>query len=251
MFDDPHRPLVCDVGCGMGVSILGLATLTSAPRDTASSAVDVDWESCNFIGVDLSNLAIRYCQGIADRWDLTGHVQFVSDSAETCLDALQSYPGAIKLAMVQFPTPYQYQPHESACEQDLTSVFKQSGNAQLPTSPKENFMVSSDLLACIHRVLSKGKGQLLLQSNCEDVAVFMKNASIDAGFKPIAATHPVTELEAVTQRAQRWAASGGERAIGNLFSAVPLLPSRGTTETEVACTIDKKPCHRVLMSAIE
>jgi len=249
IFDDPHRPLVCDVGCGMGVSILGLAT--SKASKAASSVVDVDWESCNFIGVDLSNLAIRYCQGIADRWNLTGHVQFVSDSAEKCLDALQFYPGPLTLALIQFPTPYQFQPHESACEQDLASVFKQKGNAQLPTSPKDNFMVSSELLECLHRVLNKGRGQLLLQSNCEDVAVFMKNASIEAGFMPIAATHPVTELEAVTQRAQRWAASGGERAVGNVFSAVPLLPLVSRTETEVACTIDKKPCHRVLMSAIE
>lgn len=249
MFDDPHRPLVCDVGCGMGVSILGLATLPGASRDTTSSVVEMDWESCNFIGIDLSNLAIRYCQGIADRWNLTGRVRFVSDSAETCLDALQSYPGLIDLAMIQFPTPYRLQPHESACEQNLTSDFKQKGNAQLPTSPKDNFMVSSELLECIHRVLSKGRGRLLLQSNCEDVAVFMTNASIDAGFTPISATHPVTELEAVTQRAQQWVASGGERAVGSVFSAVPLLPSVSRTETEVACEIDKKPCHRVLMSS--
>ena len=56
----------------------------------------------------------------------------------------------------------------------------------------------------------------------------------------------VTSLEAVTQRAQRWVANGGERAIGKSFSSLPLLPMSGRTETEVACSLDHKPVHRCL-----
>ena len=100
-------------------------------------------------------------------------------------------------------------------------------------------MVTEKLLSLIQGVLSKRNGQLLLQSNCEDVAVHMRNvATSKVGFQSMTSSNPVESLDAATQRAQNWAAIGGERAIGDYWSAEPLLPCGGRTETEVACLLD-------------
>ncbi len=42
MFEDPSRPLVVDVGCGMGVSLLGLASLPHDDDDGQSSVSNSD-----------------------------------------------------------------------------------------------------------------------------------------------------------------------------------------------------------------
>lgn len=245
MFKDPTRPLVIDVGCGMGVSLLGLASGT-ATGATNDNEIQIDWNECNFIGVDLSRLAIRFAKGVSKRWEMD-NLKFVVDPAEECLERLSSYPGPVKLAMVQFPTPYRYTENK----QDTEASVAQGYNAQLPRDSDAGcFMVSEKLLRLTHEVLSREEhGLLLVQSNCEDVAVRMKNiAETRAGFKSVefTAMNSVTSLEAVTQRAQRWVANGGERAIGKSFSSLPLLPMSGRTETEVACSLDRKPVHRCL-----
>jgi hypothetical protein len=149
--------------------------------------------------------------------------------------------------MIQFPTPYRYTDRE----EDTDSVAR-GYNAQLPEDSEAGcFMVTEKLLRLIHEILSRGEenGMLLVQSNCEDVAVRMKQiAETKAGFESVTFTKSVTSLEAVTQRAQRWVAAGGERAIGESFSALPLLPISGRTETEVACSLDGKPVHRLLLT---
>ena len=64
MFKDPSRPLVEDIGCRMGVSLLGLAS----SRDVNDRAeIRIDWRDCNFIGVDISRLAVGYAQGVRSR----------------------------------------------------------------------------------------------------------------------------------------------------------------------------------------
>lgn len=242
LFKDATRPLVVDVGCGMGVSLLGLATATSG--ETNDEEIQIDWNECNFIGVDLSRLGIRFATGVSKRWELD-NLKFVVDPAEECIERLSSYPGPIKLAMIQFPTPYRY----TEDRVDTEASVAQGYNAQLPEdSESGTFMVTEKLLCLIQRVLSrKQDGRLLIQSNCEDVAVRMKNiAETRAGLKAVEFTNSVTSLDAVTQRAQRWVANGGDRAIGNSFSSLPLLPMIGRTETEVACSLDGKPVHRCL-----
>ena len=79
------------------------------------------------------------------------------------------------------------------------------------------------------------------------VAVHMKNVAEAAGFLSVVSSQPVTSLNSVTQRAKNWVATGGERAIGESWSAEPLLPLGGRTETEVACLLDGKPVHRCLL----
>lgn len=111
-------------------------------------------------------------------------------------------------------------------------------------------MVTKNLLSQIRQVLTKS-GKLLIQSNCEDVAVHMMNVAVEqVGFKPFAFDLSVTEKNLVghtiPKRALDWQAFGGERAVGAHWSAEPILPSFGRTETEVACMFDGKPVHRFI-----
>lgn len=263
MFKDPSRPLVVDIGCGMGVSLLGLASSHNSDghSPTADSEIQIDWNECNFIGVDLSRLTIRYAQGVCERWRLGGgNLNFVVDSAEECLKRIsETYPGNVAMVMLQFPTPYRFQnatddEDADGCDSgdgSTPSVARKGFNSQLPEgAASDDFMVTEKLLSRIYEVLSKYNGQLLVQSNCEDVAVHMRNVATNTGgFQSVAFSDPVVSLGAVTQRAQNWVAMGGERAIGKCWSADPLLPSGGRTETEVACSLDSKPVHRCLLNA--
>ena len=173
MFDDPSRPLVVDVGCGMGVSLLGLASLDNniGQPPTQQDEIQIEWSECNFLGVDLSLLAIGYAQGVSERWSLE-RLSFVVDSADDCLKRIcETYPGKVPLVMLQFPTPYRFQRTATDGEVvDAFSVASKGFNSQLPEgSASDDFMVTEQLLSLTHKVLSKHNGQLLIQSNCEDV----------------------------------------------------------------------------------
>ncbi|CAB9509569.1 tRNA (guanine-N(7)-)-methyltransferase-like [Seminavis robusta] len=255
-FADPTRPLVIDVGCGMGLSLLGLASLGQADGidPTIQSNVECDslpavlYDDCNFLGVDLSGLTIGYAQGIAERWGLGDRLHWEVDSAEALLQCvIDSYPGPVLLCLIQFPTPYRLPTTQSG------------GNAQLPTSALDGFMASPSLLKLIHQVLSKectthgkhGVGHLILQSNCEDVALWMHDAATtECGFQAMPMLHPVqaAKTDDLPQRTQNWIDMGGARAVGSTWSAVPLLPRKGSTETEVACRINRTPIHRCVLT---
>jgi len=244
MYTDPSRPLIIDMGCGMGVSLLGLASSQSINH----SELQIDkLPKCNFLGVDLSRLAIGYARGACRRFGLSSDLHFVVDSAENCLRHIsESYPGDVALSMIQFPTPYKFQ-YEN--EEVSPSVAKRGFNSQLPSSASDNFMVSENLVSLTYNMLSENNGKLLIQSNCEDVSVYMKNLAVKAGFRSIPFTDSVKELNPVTQRAKKWVECGGERPIGKYWSDNSLLPQKGRTETEVACSIDNKPVHRCLLTA--
>ena len=109
IFEDASRPLVVDVGCGMGVSLLGLASTTDQLPSGIESArlmlgENLKWSDCNFVGVDLGALGIEYGRGVALRWNLEGNLHFAVDAAEDFCQHLQSYPGEIRCCMIQFPT---------------------------------------------------------------------------------------------------------------------------------------------------
>lgn len=242
MFEDSSRPLVVDIGCGMGVSLLGLASSSSDSTDDQAE-IQIDWSHCNFIGIDLSHLTIGYGQSVRSRWGLK-NLAYVVDSAESCLIRIgNSYPGKVSLAQIQFPTPYRFQNDDASSGRGF--------NSQLPDgAASDDFMVTENLLYRIHNVLSESKGQLLIQSNCEDVAIHIRNvATRKVGFKSRHVSHPVRSLVAATQRSERWVAAKGERPIGEVWSSRPLLPLRGRTETEVSCMLDSKPIHRCLLEA--
>ena len=144
---------------------------------------------------------------------------------------------------VQFPTPFR-----------LQKAMGKGYNSQLPRDAASGgFMVTENLLSEIHGALSK-TGKLLIQSNCEDVAVFMMNTAVQKnGFNPLMFSHTMTTRNIrelglnIPKRALDWQNGGGERAIGSYWSSGPLLPPMGRTETEVACMIDGKPVHRCLV----
>jgi SAM-dependent methyltransferase len=240
-YRDTSRPLIVDIGCGLGVSLLGLASLQSTGRGSEAAELlgEVAITDCNYLGGDLSGLAIRFGQGIATRWNLQDRLQYTYASAEDLLHQIEStYPGPVVLVLIQFPTPYRL-------------VEKDGGNTQLPTDLKSGFMASEGVMRQTAKLLKKsGGGRLLLQSNCEDVAVTMRNVASNAGMKCIDATHPVTSLDdcgRLPQRTEEWIRLGGERAIGQEWSSVSPLPTRCATETEVACELQNTPIHRCLM----
>lgn len=243
MFEDPTNPLVVDVGCGMGVSTLGLASLSTDEVQSTNNGIQMDWSGCNYVGVDLSRLAIRYASGVSGRSSLSSHLRFIVDQAEECLEKIRdSYPGKVQLIMVQFPTPFRFQ--YASEEEDEEKGY----NAQLPDTASGDFMVSEKLLSEIHAVLTQTEGKLLIQSNCEDVAVHMQNIAVNnCGFEPVTFVEAVSSLSDSQKRAQDWVTLGGERAIGNNWSGSPLLPLKGRTETEVACLLNSKPVHRCLL----
>ncbi|GAX09681.1 hypothetical protein FisN_19Lh149 [Fistulifera solaris] len=233
LFQDPHRPLVIDVGCGMGVCLLGLAS-----QDDDNSS----WENCNFLGIDLNAVTIHYGAGLAERWNLSDRLAFVVDTAEHALQQVfESYPGNVANILIQFPTPYRLQDN--------------SGNTQLPRSATDGFMVSLELLQLCRAILVPDNGTLWLQSNCEDVAVWMfHTACQQAGFTPVLDVNEsslpegVIAPSALTQRTRQWIAMGGERAQGPGWIYRPLLPRTAMTETEVACLIKGTPVHRCILS---
>jgi SAM-dependent methyltransferase len=122
--------LIVDIGCGLGVSLLGLATLESAGRAREASELlgDVNIGDCNYLGGDLSGLTIRFGQGIATRWNLQDRLQYTYASAEDLLDQIDDvYPGPVALILIQFPTPYRL-------------AKKEGGNTQLPTDLNSGFI---------------------------------------------------------------------------------------------------------------
>jgi SAM-dependent methyltransferase len=84
VFADPTRKMIVDVGCGMGVSALGLSSLDGNSESTTT--IDYDWSSYNYVGVDLSQIGIGYAKGITQRWGLEERAAFVVDSAENLLE---------------------------------------------------------------------------------------------------------------------------------------------------------------------
>jgi tRNA G46 methylase TrmB len=273
IYRDPTKPLVIDIGCGMGVSLLGLA------QEEQGEGI-VNWSECNFAGVDLSGLAINYGQSLGTSWKLDDRLHFFFDSAESFVEQVSStYPGPVELCMVQFPTPYRLSSSSPPPMASSTTVAtnddieasatttndedsRGGGNSQLPSSATEGFMVSEKLLQLVHKTLAPHAGKLLVQSNCEDVAVWMRNTAIqDCHFADIeAATQllpsttddsSVAKPTSPTKRTVDWMAmtGGDDRAEGAGWSAGPILPRHGRTETEVACMLNGTPVHRCLLQA--
>jgi SAM-dependent methyltransferase len=244
-FDDPTLPLVVDIGCGMGVSLLGLATSDHAPEDSFNASPGghglehIDWSQCNYVGCDLSQLTIGYGRGIAQRWNVDGRLQFTYASAMDFMNSVKPhYPGKVALIMVQFPTPFK--------------LKETTGNRQLPSDATSGFMVSEGLLKSAAEILNCSGGFLLLQSNCEDVAVTVREmAEQSASFECIPAPSVRTAESASTlrtpERTTEWIRQGGTRAFGSGWSLTPLIPSRGATETEIACQLNETPIHRCLL----
>lgn len=308
MFADPTAPLVVDIGCGMGVSILGLATWNKEndinwDENNSAANINLDWATCNYIGVDTNCLSIGYANGIASRWNLLhGRVFFRIDRAEQFLERLeQTYPGDVALILIQFPTPFRLVRREDdeeagkdgsdfeitamndfsmedeiigdvVMEEDDVNRLdyddlhtkpssqhqeQQRGNSRLPLNVHSGFMVNPNVLRLARRALEHnggGRGKLLIQSNCEDVAVTMLALARSIGLEPMSVPHCVIHSNnddddrtqsRMPKRTLEWISMGGSRAEGPMWSSVPFLPERAATETEVSCLFHGTPIHRI------
>lgn len=116
-------------------------------------------------------------------------------------------------------------------------------------------MVTKKLLLLIHGALQVNNdlqsGKLLIQSNCEDVAVLMRHTAQDVGFRHVnwpseSESLPTSTAVRIPKRTLDWIALGGYRAEGEGWSTGPILPRTGRTETEVACILSGTPVHRSL-----
>lgn len=252
----------------MGVSLLGLATSKdTCVKDSFGPppAIDINWSDCNFLGCDLSHLGVGYANGIAQRWGVSDRVGFRVAPVEEMLVKIQkSYPGEVALITINFPTPYRLSTDTQNSDECATNMNNlnddgnhgiSSGNPQLPHTPTTGFMVTSGLLKTARVALTNrgGNGQLLLQSNCEDVAIEMRNMALDRGFctAPVPVETRNLDDQLATRRTKNWiaATSPSVRAEGAGWSAEPLVPTRGATETEVSCLLNGTPVHRCLFYA--
>ena len=298
-FHDNHRPLVLDLGCGLGVSLLGLASQQDGAvygegspcsnRDDDAddddprvcSARDPLWTDCNFLGGDLNPRTTRFATGIARRWQrrLNGNLhsdgkdgsnhhhrrlEYCTISTEDLLDAVEAnYPGRVALVMLQFPTPYRLEN-----DKDDNAKQGEAFNTQLPDGPTSKaFMASPLVLRKVSRLLKRkgGSGRLLVQSNCEDVAIRIRDMALQEGLRCVPANSPVTRLPLATERTQRWLENNNndnddsddasrrgattERAVGRDWWSGAILPCQ--TETEAACELQGTPVHRCLFEVIQ
>lgn len=255
MFDDPTKPLVVDVGSGMGASILNLATLSDNVVGTEDNVFDPDgallmpWSDCNYAGTELNPTLVNFGNGIISRDIATsrrkGRVHISCLPAEEFLKQLERYPGGIALIMINFPSPYRLQ-------------LRTGGNSQLPLIDSGQFMVTKKVLQSISSLLSKSYrgGYFLFQTKCEDVAVYVKQKCLDLGtLHCIPCKNPVSDIDSqyndkgkTPKRVDEWikTQSNPERAVGAIYSATPILPAAGQPETEAQCQLDGTVIHRCM-----
>jgi hypothetical protein len=213
-FADMSLPLVIDVGCGFGVSLLGIATAAataaasvmtgqsqqnSFPHSNSSfsSSLIGNW---NCLGCDLSSHCVRYAQSISARWELSSRCRFCVAPAEEFVEWVRDYyPGPVVWVLLQFPTPYvlRTKAEESnrniqlpvlSCGEVLGSSERSSEGQGGNDGDEGGFMVTNKLIEIILSLMIKSREQvnhltvtptppspcLYVQSNVEDVAVTMK-----------------------------------------------------------------------------
>lgn len=222
IFDDPTLPLIIDIGCGFGVSILGLSYREKTSNDVIRRH--------NFIACDMSHRAISYASSISKRWGLDGRCCFITADAESFLELIKKgYSGPIEGIMINFPTPYQFgaedhinnktsdifpEQTEDSIKSDDTKNVEEEGkepiggsNTQLPKDMKD-FMVTPKVIELCRQIFERNLKPLLadhdsgdidfinddnfiiqpiypyllIQTNVEDVAVTIKNLVTDSYF---------------------------------------------------------------------
>jgi SAM-dependent methyltransferase len=86
---------VVDLGCGYGVSLLGLA---DNDRDA----------SCNYLGVDMSARAVSFASRISRSWGLAERCVFVhADAFDILNDVIEQYSGPVRWISCHFPLSIQ------------------------------------------------------------------------------------------------------------------------------------------------
>lgn len=256
LYVDPTLPLIVDLGCGFGLSLLGMASQTEQQA-----------KEYNFLGIDLSVRALRYASGLSQRWQLDGQCKFVLMDALTAVHKIQEeYSGEVALVCISYPSPF---PLCQEINEDGDSIS--SGNMQLPQ--KSAFLLQANVVQTIASILRENGG-LYLQSNAEDVLLYMKkmvetaNTSLiipEEGVDVIKGLPPhVTDASKMDSigwvetapmppprqgsRLAKYLASGRKRATGKGFLNDSPFKDFAKTETEAAYTLDGRvdELHRVV-----
>lgn len=232
--------LVLDLGCGFGISSLGMAM-----------------SGYRVFAADASAHCVNFARSLARRWGLPPsslrleHCGAVAALGATLLD----FRGPVEWILVNFPTPFA----AAAAEGE-----RPGGNSQLPPSvASPAFMANVKLLEKAREVLvaragASGPGTLLLQSNCEDVAVTLRDmaeasgwfAVTDGSLGPHVAAPRGEGADApswLPRRQLSYASAGGRRAAGEGWLAASPLPREAATETERYYEGEGLPVHRLAL----
>ncbi|EJK75760.1 hypothetical protein THAOC_02508 [Thalassiosira oceanica] len=246
VFEDTSRSLVVDLGSGMGSALLNLSVFRG---DTSSAechedTLRLEWPQMNYAGADVNQHLVNFSSGIVSRDPRRdGRVFFACLEAASLLEHVQKYPGACRMIMCNFPSPYRLG----------------SGNLQLPK--EDQFMITESLLKMVVRTLSKD-GLFLFQTKCEDVAIRVKELCLSLGsLTCVKFCHHIDDIESEytssgssrPDRVGRWlemCRPHAERGQGEMFASNPILPREAIPETEVECIVGNNVVHRLLFRMI-
>lgn len=103
VFKDVTLPLIIDVGCGYGATLIGLCY---DQMNCQRGEIDQEF---NFLGCDMSATCVRYASGLSTRWNLNSSCRFFESGGLECLEWIrETYEGPIEWILLQFPTPFAY-----------------------------------------------------------------------------------------------------------------------------------------------
>jgi hypothetical protein len=242
VFDDPSLPLIIDIGCGFGVTMLGLShrekTEALNSIEPQESYMDLGRSASrsmghNFFACDMSHRAVSYATGISKRWDMHGYCKFIESDAVEFLDLIvREYQGPVECVLINFPTPYRFGTDSvqlylnTTSEGDAEGVSKGaniSGNSQLPNL--SDFMVSPLVIELCRKALNKKQvlntthssatnddqettnsaKYIIIQSNVEDVAITMqKSVTESLLFNESGGFYVPTDMSQLNQISKNW-----------------------------------------------
>ena len=278
-FDNDSKQLIVDIGCGFGVTLLGMANNDRGNGTKTGSKY-------NYIGCDLSVHAINYARGLSRRWGLSERCKYTAAPALEFLTYLKRfYPGEIVCILIQFPSPFKFTGGDDLEPEDYRGNY----NRQLPANKDDasGFMVTPTLIKSVLECIAN-RGLLYVQSNVEDVAVFMKHTvescAKDMQGLDLRYTHKVdktalncmvitshgesqskynngghlnvnanTCTHSMTKRCKAYHATGGELAAGEGWydQGTSPLALYARTETETSYAIQNKNVYRIAWTAVK
>ncbi|CAE7657279.1 unnamed protein product, partial [Symbiodinium sp. CCMP2456] len=224
------QSLVVDLGCGFGVSSLGLAV-----------------SGFGVLAVDASAHCVGFARSVAKRWRLSPRKLGIvhADAEQALLTVTKEYLGNVSWVLINFPTPF------ANLDSNGSDAFS-SGNSHLPRSiSSDDFMANKRMIRAARDCLLKrgGSGMLLVQSNVEDLAVSLRDLAEADGWEAVVdgSLGPEVSKDHASWRSRRQKQHelrGGGRALGPGWLASSPLPRLATTETEAHYMAEQMSIHR-------
>lgn len=248
-FSNPTLPLYLDLGCGFGVSTIGLASTVDDRLTT--DGIDILNGKCNYVGVDLNKDGIRYATAVAKRWELSDRCKHLDMDITHVLKHIINHNLSVECIVVNFPTPYGI---ELLLNKNSSSS---AGNSQLPVL-MDNFLLSNEVVSLIATIMKTNQCFFHLQTNVEDVAVYVKDAMcVDDGIAPyespsIRYINDEGRIKKTERQIRLEEMSVAKRAVGvgYLDGSIMSATARGMTETEVHCIHNNIFVHRLLLKGV-